>query len=806
MLKSEKKSLWCGLALIAAFTSLTLAYLWNATLTELAHDRTMTEAAARGQAADFARAFEARLIDRIERIDHALLHIRDELGEVAELASGRLAALRHRFDDPALIQIARIDANGRLIDSTLSHTAGQDLSDREHFLVHRDRPADSREDRLFISKPLRGRLSQRWTLQFTRRIDHPDGRFAGVLVFSINPYEFAELAHDLPVGQEGVVSIIGSDRVIRMVRTGNDDPARRAWIGRELDPARPYFDPAQPAADVVRVVSHVDSRALWTAYRRLSHSPLIVAVQLSETEIFGPMEERAAFLRTNALGFSAIVLLCAAGLAVLSLSQYRTRMALSAANERLRRSEQELEERVRQRTQALERSNRHVQELAYTDTLTGLPNRVLFADRAAHAVRCAAREGRTLAILLLDLDHFKVVNDTLGHPSGDTLLVMVAAALRRAVRPSDPVARMGGDEFVILTEGLANANDAAHVAEQILAELGKPVALDGQTLHPSASIGIAVFPDDGTDLPTLLKNADAAMYAAKAAGRNTLRYFNPVMAQAAEQRLALVPALRFAVEEGDFRLDYQPKVCIATGELCGVEALIRWKHPERGDISPAEFIPLAEEVGLIQPLGSWVLNEACRAIADWNAVRFGPLHVAVNVAAAQINRGDLAAEVDRVTRLHRIDPSQLQIEITETAVIGDPDRALATLNRLRSLGVEVALDDFGTGYSSLVYLRHLDIDAIKIDRSFLGKVQPGSRDAEIVGLIIRLARALEMSVIAEGVETEAHVAFLRSAGCDMMQGYLVARPMPLAELQTWIAMRQAPAPHTARALIPMTIR
>nr|WP_247887240.1 EAL domain-containing protein [Azospirillum sp. SYSU D00513] len=566
--------------------------------------------------------------------------------------------------------------------------------------------------------------------------------------------------------------------------------ALRALIGKEVPGERAYFDLARPATDVLRVPAALDSRGLILAYRRLAKFPLVANVSFTEAEVFAAAEERALFLRRSALAASAGILLCAFGLFLLRNGQHRTRIALIRANGLLRGNERVLEERVRDRTRALELSNQQVRELAYSDGVTGLPNRALLADRAEQAVQAARRYGRKLAFLFLDLDHFKTVNDTLGHQAGDQLLAAVALRLRAAVRMSDSVARMGGDEFVVMVEELEDSRDAAHTADRIMAALRTPFSLEGRELHVGVSIGIAMFPDDGADMPALLKNADTAMYAAKTAGRNALRFFSPAMTEAAERRLELESALRRAVAQADFTLVYQPKIYAATGQLCGVEALLRWHHPERGWVPPSEFIPLAEEIGLIEPLGAWVINEACRFIAGWDGQSLGALRVAVNVAAGQINRGDLGAVVERALKLHGIDPALLEIEVTESAVIADTARATATLNRLRALGVTVALDDFGTGYSSLVYLRRIDIDSIKIDRSFLTDVRPGSRDADLVRQIIRLAQSLRLSVVAEGVETAEHRSFLEEAGCDMLQGYHIARPMPAADLRDWLARRQ----------------
>jgi diguanylate cyclase (GGDEF)-like protein len=584
------------------------------------------------------------------------------------------------------------------------------------------------------------------------------------------------------------------DRVIRMIHTAANDQIRRERIGRELPADRAQFDVSRPDADVLRMTSSIDGRPFITAYRRAATQPLVSMVLLSEEELYTHLTERASFLLAAASLVSVIILLFAAGLIGSSLRQHRTSAALAAANRLLRENERVLEARVADRTIALESAARHAHDLAYCDPLTGLPNRTAFIERASRIFSSAVADAPSLMILFLDIDRFKMINDTLGHSAGDQLLVAVAQRLKAAVRPTDMVARLGGDEFVVLADGMSGVTDAAQLAERIRIVLGAPLDLNGRDLTTGVSIGIARFPDDGRDASSLLKHADMAMYAAKAAGRNTTRMFTSDMAQEADRRLDLELALRRAIERREFSLVYQPKLTLATGRLCGVEALVRWHHPERGLIPPGEFIPLAEETGLIEPLGQWVLEEACRALASWDTDSFGPLTIAVNVAAAQVNRGDLAAIAEGLVRQYHIDPGCLEIEVTETTVIADHGRAQATLNRLRSLGIAVALDDFGTGYSSLIYLRRLDIDTVKIDRSFVQNARDGSRDGDIVRMIVEAARTLKLSVVAEGVETAEQAAFLQKLGCDMIQGYLVARPMPLERLKVWTLNRQMAGP------------
>lgn len=792
------------LALIAAFTVFVLGTVWLTTIIQLTHDRRLTKAAASRQAADSARAVDARLTERIARIDQALLSIRRELLGSLAPAPRLLPTIANSMNDVGLMQIAVLDDKGRLIDTTLFPPNAAEPGSQDAFRWHQSWAAADGDDRLRIGKPILDPSSGDWSLHLSRSLLTQDGHFRGVVTIAVNPLAFSRLAKDLPIGREGVVTVVGGDRIIRMIHTAANDPVRRERIGRELPADRVQFDPSRPDADVVRMISSIDGRPFITAYRRAATQPLVSMVLLSEEELYAHLTERASFLLAAASLVSLIILLFAAGLIGLSLRQHRTGTALAAANRLLRENERVLEARVAERTTALEGAVRHAHDLAHRDPLTALPNRKAFLEATARLLADAAVDASNLMILFLDIDRFKVINDTLGHAAGDQMLIAVAQRLTAAVRPTDMVCRLGGDEFVVLARGVSSVGGAAQMADRIRFALEAPLVLSGRALTTGVSIGIARFPDDGRDAASLLKHADIAMYAAKAGGRNTMRVFTPDMAEAVGRRLDMELALRHALERHEFTLVYQPKLALDSGRMCGVEALVRWNHPELGLIPPKDFIPLAEETGLIEPLGDWVLEEACRVLASWDADTFGPLTIAVNVAAAQVNRGDLAAVADRLVRQYRIDPGCLEIEVTETAVIADYDRAQATLNRLRSLGIAVALDDFGTGYSSLIYLRRLDIDTVKIDRSFVQHAHDGSRDGDIIRMIIQAARTLKLSVVAEGVETAEQAACLRELGCDMIQGYLVARPMPLEQLKAWILNSQLtePRPVPRLTLVP----
>lgn len=421
--------------------------------------------------------------------------------------------------------------------------------------------------------------------------------------------------------------------------------------------------------------------------------------------------------------------------------------------------------------------------LAHHDPLTHLPNRLLLNDRLEMAIQRAKREGTALAVLFIDLDYFKKVNDGLGHPCGDQLLQTVAARISAIVRGEDTVARQGGDEFVVTLEGFADINYVTGVAEKILHTLNDPFTLEGQEVFVGASIGISTYPGDGEDSVVLLKNADAAMYRAKDGGRNTYRFYSTELTQAARDHLSLETALRAAIRNREFVLHYQPQLDVVSGRMTGVEALVRWDHPQSGLISPVRFIPFAEETGLIVPLGEWVLRAACEQLKAWLDAGLAPITVAVNLSPRQFVNRDIVEQVRGVLKDTRLPPHLLELEITEGATMERGDSAVATLTALKELGVRLAIDDFGTGYSSLAYLRRFPIDVLKIDQSFMRGIPHENGAMEIAVTIIAMARNLHMQVLAEGVETVEQLDFIRRHGCDYSQGYLHSRPVPGAEIE-----------------------
>lgn len=424
--------------------------------------------------------------------------------------------------------------------------------------------------------------------------------------------------------------------------------------------------------------------------------------------------------------------------------------------------------------------------LASHDTLTGLPNRNLLADRMQQAIAAAARNGDHVGVLFVDLDHFKTVNDSLGHQVGDRLLQLAAARIKNCLREEDTVARQGGDEFLVVLPRAARFEDVGLVASKILHALGEPFAIDGHELHASASIGISVFPEDGEDVASLLRNADVAMYYAKSRGRGNYQFFAPEMNRAAAERLKLENALRHALERGEFGLHFQPIVGVADGRPRAAEALLRW-HPADGPVSPDRFIPVAEETGLIVPIGEWVLRQACEQYRMLSGAGVPLARVVVNLSARQFAQRNLVGVVGRILRETGVAPEALGLEITESLLVSNPAEASRVLRVFADMGIQISVDDFGTGYSSLSYLKRFPIHKIKVDRSFVRDVVHDRDDAAIVTAIISMAHSLKCGVVAEGVETEAQLKFLASRGCEEYQGYHFSRPLPSADLRARLA-------------------
>lgn len=466
------------------------------------------------------------------------------------------------------------------------------------------------------------------------------------------------------------------------------------------------------------------------------------------------------------------------------IDEVRARIRTHLELARLRRF---LEDLVAQRTALLQISEEKYRTLAHRDPLTGLPNRVLFAELLAHAIRHAESGHRQFALLNIDLDNFATINESLGHSLGDQLLVEVARRLQKLLPESDAIARIGGDEFNVILDRGEGMPWIDLLAQRMIEALAAPFVLGGHRVYVGASIGIVLYPTDGGDAETLQSNADTALHQAKVQGRGMLRFFSPEMGLRAKQRLTLEAELRRALERRELCVHYQPQVDLISGEIVGLEALVRWRHPQRGLVPPNEFIPLAEESGLVVPLGDWVLREVCRQIRQWTERGLAPRQTAVNVSAVQLSRGLLVASIRQALAETGIAPQQLELEITESFVMADRDQSFKALSELKALGIRLSIDDFGTGYSSLGYLQQLEVDKLKVDISFVRDMTTNVGNASIVKAIIALGHSLGLEVIAEGVEEAGQARYLRTLRCDVMQGYLISRPMPADETTQFLA-------------------
>ncbi len=425
------------------------------------------------------------------------------------------------------------------------------------------------------------------------------------------------------------------------------------------------------------------------------------------------------------------------------------------------------------------------------DFLTGLPNRMLLNDRVNQAIALAPRHHKRVAVLFLDLDGFKHINDSLGHPTGDKLLQSIAKRLVECVRASDTVSRQGGDEFVVLLSEVERSEDTAITARRMLQSVAEAHSIDHHDLHVTTSIGVSVFPDDGLDAETLIKNADTAMYQAKENGRQSYKFFKPAMNVRAVERQAIEESLRRALERQEFEVHYQPKVSLKTGEITGAEALLRWTHPARGPISPAQFIPIAEDCGLIRPIGNWILREACRQARAWLDTGLPLASMAVNISAIQFRNENFLQEVFATLEETGLDPKFLELELTESVLMKHAESTEVILKTLRARGVQLAVDDFGTGYSSLSYLRRFAIDALKIDQSFVRQITTTPSETTIVTAVISMGRSLNLRVVAEGVENLEELAFLQAHQCDQAQGYYFSRPVAAPQFADLLATQSA---------------
>ena len=803
-----------------------------------------------------ARTFEA--IDRT--MGEAALIRRDvEAGHYATAEAVQQDLRRLQQTSPLLIALNWTNAAGDIeAHSTEGGPPRPNIADRPHFIAQRDNPTLG----LFVAPPFHSAATGKWITAASRRLNYPDGSFAGIMTAALDQSYFTSTYRAIGLDNGGAALLIHRDGKI-LAR----EPPVEGAIGKDFS-GGPLLTRYLPESDAGSFsgISVVDGIERIVGYKAVPGLPLVVVVSYDRAAVLAPFYQHIDATAPMA-GLLALIIVLATlllaklngrltaktNLLELTLENMSQGLCMFDRNQRLvvcNRAYAEmyglapgqtapgttlravLEARVavgqspadaqeyidrrlcevarpepyyavnhlrdgrviavmhqpkpdggwvaiHQDITAQKRVEAEVAHMARHDSLTDLANRTLFMEKIDEALARLRRGGERFSVFMIDVDRFKAVNDSLGHPVGDALLKAVAQRLRAEIDETDTVARFGGDEFAVLQTLAADQNeDAVALATRILKAINQPYELDGHQASISASIGIARAPDDGASADELLKNADLALYQVKSAGRNGFRFFEPRMETDARSRHALENDLRAAIARGEFELHYQTIVAFATRRVCGAEALVRWRHPQLGIIAPDRFIPIAEETGLIVPLGEWIICRACAEAASW------PAHVrlAINLSPLQFGKGDLAEIVSAALADSGLAPQRLELEITESVLLQQDESNLATLHRLKHLGVSIVLDDFGTGYSLLTYLHMFPFDKIKIDKSFVHKLSSSAECAAIVCAVVGLGGSLGIATVAEGVETGEQFALLRVAGCSQAQGYLFSRPVPAAEL------------------------
>jgi diguanylate cyclase (GGDEF)-like protein len=723
---------------------LLLAATWGVTLGLIRFKHAEAEHDAAILSRELMGTYEAQVVRVLREIDQTLnlvkfWHERTGMrGTLAELAE------RGLLPPDLVFSVGIADRYGTIVESTRP-LGTVSVADQDYFRKQRDSGS------IVVGQLPRGATGE-GRLPFTRKLSAANGDFDGVVIVAVDAAFFVSGYDASKLGEHGVLGILGTDGIFRVRRSGDS-----MFSGDAIDDSSLLPKPDEAEAEPPVSRSSWDGMRRWISAREIYGFPLAIVVGLSQ-------DEQLAAVKRDSTNYIWRAAACSIGIVL--LTALLGRMSWQLAQSRLRESESKLEHA------------RRVEYLAYHDGLTGLPNRSMFSKLLSQRISEARRYDRQLAVAFLDLDRFKQINDTLGHEAGDQLLQEVATRLQGCVRDSDTVARLGGDEFVVLLPELEDGKCAATVAHKVLAVIGKAFTLIGHEFRVTASIGISVYPQDGQDEQTLTKNADIAMYQAKAEGKNNFQFYSEKLNANSLERLTLESSLRHALERDEFRLHYQSKRDIRSGRIAGVEALLRWEHPDLGTVTPMQFIPVAEETGLIVPIGKWVLKTACLQSMAWQNEGLPPLSIAVNMSARQFSDEYLLQDLESILKATGMNPQLLELELAESLLIHDVENTLRILTGLKSLGVRIAVDDFGTGYSSLATLQRFPLDTVKIDRSFIGDLAGPSENAALADAIVAMGKSLSLTVIAQGVETKEQADFLRAHACDELQGFYFNRPLP----------------------------
>jgi diguanylate cyclase (GGDEF)-like protein len=728
--------------LFPALTLLVLGLIWVGTLDLIRVERIDATAASNAAVLELVNTYEAQVVRALREIDQTLKLVQ-YLSEMKG-ASAALTDLKAKglLPPELLFAVSVVNTDGQVVaTSRPAQASSAALPALQRGLLG---------DSLWVDLPRRDGATGEWTLRFARALTGADGTVAGAVVLAVDASYFVSGYDPSVLGKKGVLALLGTDGVFRVRRTGEIVAAGGRIEYASVVPGAEQDDPT-----VALTTNRWDGVRRFTGAQQLYDFPLAVIAGLSQDEQLVVARHNARiYLWRAAVGSAVLVLLTA----------LLGRMSWQLARSRAREAEAKLKHATR------------VEYLAYHDGLTALPNRSLFNNLLSQAISQAQRHHWQLAVAFIDLDRFKQINDTLGHEAGDELLKQVASRLKGCLRESDAVARLGGDEFVVLMTGLREDKYAATVAQKIITMIAKPFVLLGQEFRVTASIGISTYPTDGVDEQTLTKNADIAMYQAKDDGKNQFQFYSEKLNANSLERLTLESSLRHALERSEFRLEYQAKREMVHGQITGMEALLRWQHPDLGLVAPMQFIPVAEETGLIVPIGKWVLQTACLQNVAWQKLGLPRLSIAVNLTARQFSDEHLLRDITSILESTRMEACLLELEIHESLLIQDIERTLRILTQLKALGIKIAIDDFGTGYSSLATLQRFPLDTIKIDRSYIRDIGHGE-ECSLTRAIIEMGKSLSLTVVAQGVETKEQAEFLRAYACDEFQGFYFNKPL-----------------------------
>lgn len=752
--------------LFPAIAVLVLVVIWGTTLNLIRVERDAAARAAAVSSRELAETYEAQIVRALREIDQTLKFVKygyELRGSEVVLKELKARALL----PPELLFVVSIADNRGAVVASTRPTAMTDVAGQDYFQSQSRR----RTDALSVGRPRQMPGSGEWKLYFSRRLDAADGRFSGIVMIMVDAAYFVSGYESSKLGEHGVLGLLGTDGVFRARRSGETVSA-----GDRADYAAvvPATDEAQSEATLS--TNAWDGVRRYTRARQLYDFPLAVIAGLSADEqLAATRRDMRAYLWRASAGSLLLILI------VTVLGRLTRQLALS----RQRAAEEQIAHAER------------VEYLAYHDGLTTLPNRSLFSKLLGQSINQARRYNRQLAVLFLDLDRFKHINDTLGHEAGDQLLQEVAARLKACLRDSDTVARLGGDEFVAVLPELDEEKYVATVAQKILSAVARPFVLVGQDFRVTASVGISIYPQDGLDEQTLKKNADIAMYQAKQEGKNNFQFYSEKLNTSSLERLMLETGLRHAVERNEFQLHYQAKRDISSGRISGMEALLRWQHPDLGLVAPMQFIPVAEDTGLIVPIGKWVLRTACQQNMAWQNQGLPHLCMAVNLTPRQFYDEHLLADLTAILADTGMNARRLELEIAENLLTRDVEKTLRILTGLKEMGIRIAIDDFGIGYSALSTLKRFPLDTIKIDRSCICDVDSTAEDKDLTRAIIDLGRTLSLTVVAQGVETKEQADFLRQKTCDEFQGFYLSKPLPADQITELLRAQPDPAANPA---------